>query len=181
MVGLDGEKMSKSKGNLVLVSKLRAAGVDPMAIRLALLSQHYRDDWMWTDDILAAAVERLATWREAVRLDAGLNADATIAAVRAALADDLDAPAALAAVDAWAGASVAIDSDDTDAPSRWPGPSTPCWASGSRRRDGNLHLTPSGSACRAACPTVRHRFPSPRRRAYASPDELTLARVPGSV
>ena len=117
MVGLDGEKMSKSKGNLVLVSKLRAAGVDPMAIRLALLSQHYRDDWMWTDDILAAAVQRLASWREAVRLDAGLNADATIAAVRAALADDLDAPTALAAVDAWAGASVAIDSDDTDAPS----------------------------------------------------------------
>ena len=51
-----------------------------------------------------------------MRLDAGLNADATVAAVRAALADDLDAPAALAAVDAWAGASVAIDSDDTDAP-----------------------------------------------------------------
>jgi L-cysteine:1D-myo-inositol 2-amino-2-deoxy-alpha-D-glucopyranoside ligase len=117
MVGLDGEKMSKSKGNLVLVSKLREAGVDPMAIRLALLSQHYRDDWMWTDDVLAAAVERLAGWREAVRLDAGLNADATIAAVRAALADDLDAPTALAAVDAWAGASVAIDGDDTDAPS----------------------------------------------------------------
>jgi L-cysteine:1D-myo-inositol 2-amino-2-deoxy-alpha-D-glucopyranoside ligase len=88
-----------------------------MAIRLALLSQHYRDDWMWTDDVLAAAVERLAGWREAVRLDAGLNADATIAAVRAALADDLDAPTALAAVDAWAGASVAIDGDDTDAPS----------------------------------------------------------------
>ena len=110
-----------------------------MAIRLALLSQHYRDDWMWTDDLLAAAVERLATWREAVRLDAGLNADATIAAVRAALADDLNAPAALAAVDAWAGASVAIDSDDTDAPRRWPGPSTPCWAFGSRTSDGNLH------------------------------------------
>ena len=117
MVGLDGEKMSKSKGNLVLVSKLRAAGVDPMAIRLALLSQHYRTDWMWTDDVLAAAVERLATWREAVRLDAGLNAEETITAVRAALADDLDAPAALAAVDAWAGASAAIDGDDTDAPS----------------------------------------------------------------
>ena len=43
MVGLDGEKMSKSKGNLVLVSALRRAGVDPMAIRLALLAHHYRD------------------------------------------------------------------------------------------------------------------------------------------
>ena len=116
MVGLDGEKMSKSKGNLVLVSRLREAGVDPMAIRLALLSQHYRTDWMWTDDVLATAVERLATWREAVRLDAALNAADVVTAIRAALADDLDAPAALAAVDAWAGASVAIDGDDTDAP-----------------------------------------------------------------
>ena len=49
MVGLDGEKMSKSKGNLVFVSRLRASGVDPMAIRLALLAHHYRSDWEWTD------------------------------------------------------------------------------------------------------------------------------------
>ncbi|HEU5485770.1 MAG TPA: cysteine--1-D-myo-inosityl 2-amino-2-deoxy-alpha-D-glucopyranoside ligase, partial [Microlunatus sp.] len=118
MVGLDGEKMSKSKGNLVLVSTLRESGVDPMAIRLALLSQHYRADWMWTDDVLAAAQERLETWREAVRLDAALSSDEVIAAIRAALADDLDAPAALAAVDAWAGASTAIDGDDAEAPAR---------------------------------------------------------------
>jgi L-cysteine:1D-myo-inositol 2-amino-2-deoxy-alpha-D-glucopyranoside ligase len=118
MVGLDGEKMSKSRGNLVLVSKLRESGVDPMAIRLALLAQHYRSDWMWTDDILAEAQERLATWREAVRLDAALNADEVIDALRAALADDLDAPAALAAVDSWAGASTAIDGDDAEAPAR---------------------------------------------------------------
>ena len=68
MVGLDGEKMSKSKGNLVLVSQLREAGVDPMAIRLALLSQHYRDDWMWTDDVLdrsAGASAGLARGRPA--------------------------------------------------------------------------------------------------------------------
>ena len=61
MVGLDGEKMSKSKGNLVLVSKLRADGVDPMAIRLALLGQHYRTDWDWTDQHLERAQERLET------------------------------------------------------------------------------------------------------------------------
>ena len=118
MVGLDGEKMSKSKGNLVLVSRLRAAGVDPMAIRLALLSQHYRDDWMWTDDVLTAAIDRLDRWREAVRLDAALNGDDVVAAIRAALANDLDAPAALAAVDGWAGASTAIDSDDAYAPAQ---------------------------------------------------------------
>ena len=116
MVGLDGEKMSKSKGNLVFVSSLRASGVDPMAIRLALLAHHYRDDWDWTDELLVSGQDRLHRWREAVRLDAGLNADDVVAQVRAALAHDLDAPAALAAVDAWAGASVAIDSDDAEAP-----------------------------------------------------------------
>ena len=116
MVGLDGEKMSKSKGNLVFVSSLRASGVDPMAIRLALLAHHYRDDWDWTDELLVSAQSRLNRWREAVRLAAGLNADNVLAEVRAALAHDLDAPAAVAAVDAWAGASVTIDSDDADAP-----------------------------------------------------------------
>ena len=116
MVGLDGEKMSKSKGNLVFVSSLCASGVDPMAIRLVLLAHHYRDNWEWTDELLVSGQDRLDRWREAVRLDAGLNADQVVAQVRAALAHDLDAPAALAAVDAWAGASVAIDSDDAEAP-----------------------------------------------------------------
>ena len=116
MVGLNGEKMSKSKGNLVFVSALRASGVDPMAVRLALLAHHFREDWDWTDELLGSAQIRLNRWREAVRLDAGLNADEVLVQVRAALANDLDAPAALAAVDAWAGASVAIDSDDVEAP-----------------------------------------------------------------
>jgi L-cysteine:1D-myo-inositol 2-amino-2-deoxy-alpha-D-glucopyranoside ligase len=116
MVGLDGEKMSKSKGNLVFVSELRGRGVDPMVIRLALLSHQYLDDWMWTDHELDHAAERLSRWREAVRLDAGVNAGEVLVQVRSALAHDLDAPTALAAVDAWAGASTAIDGDDTDAP-----------------------------------------------------------------
>jgi L-cysteine:1D-myo-inositol 2-amino-2-deoxy-alpha-D-glucopyranoside ligase len=116
MVGLDGAKMSKSKGNLVFVSALLASGVDPMAIRLALLGHHYRDDWEWGDELLESAQGRLNRWREAVRLDAGLNADEVLVQLRAALAQDLDAPSALAAVDAWAGASMAIDSDDAEAP-----------------------------------------------------------------
>jgi L-cysteine:1D-myo-inositol 2-amino-2-deoxy-alpha-D-glucopyranoside ligase len=116
MVGLDGEKMSKSKGNLVFVSALRASGVDPMAIRLALLGHYYREDWEWTDELLVSAQDRLNRWREAVRLPAGLNADEVLVQLRAALAQDLDAPSALAAVDAWAGASMAIDSDDAEAP-----------------------------------------------------------------
>jgi L-cysteine:1D-myo-inositol 2-amino-2-deoxy-alpha-D-glucopyranoside ligase len=102
MVGLDGHKMSKSRGNLVLVSKLRAAGVEPAAIRLAILAHHYRENWEWTDDSLAQAVERLARWREATNLAAGPDAGALLDTVRTRLADDLDAPGALAAVDDWA-------------------------------------------------------------------------------
>ena len=52
MVGLDGQKMSKSRGNLVLVSRLRAAGEDANAVRLAIMGQHYRSDWFWTDELL---------------------------------------------------------------------------------------------------------------------------------
>jgi L-cysteine:1D-myo-inositol 2-amino-2-deoxy-alpha-D-glucopyranoside ligase len=66
MVGLDGEKMSKSLGNLVFVSDLVAGGTEPAAIRLALLAHHYRDDWDWTAAGLAVAEERLARWRSAV-------------------------------------------------------------------------------------------------------------------
>ncbi len=102
MVGLDGEKMSKSKGNLELVSRLRELGVDPMAIRLALLAHHYRSDWEWTSAGLAEAEARLTAWRAAVDRGAGAPADAVVAGVTEALATDLDAPAALALVDAWA-------------------------------------------------------------------------------
>ena len=105
MVGLDGEKMSKSKGNLVLVSKLRSEGVDPSAIRTVLLGQHYRSDWFWTDDLLQAGTERLARWRAAAGNSDERSAAALADRIRAALAEDLDAPAALAAVDAWAAAS----------------------------------------------------------------------------
>ena len=74
MVAYDGEKMSKSKGNLVFVSALRISEVDPMAIRLVLLRHHYRSDWEWTDDQLWDAVDTLATWRRALALGAGAPA-----------------------------------------------------------------------------------------------------------
>ena len=102
MVGLDGEKMSKSKGNLVLVSKLRADGVDPMAIRLALLAQHYRTEWSWTDDVLERAQTRLDTWRAALSVNSAPDSADTVETIRTRVADDLDTPGALAAVDAWA-------------------------------------------------------------------------------
>ena len=102
MVGYQGEKMSKSKGNLVLVSQQRASGVDPMATRLSVLAHHYRSDWEWTDADLSSAQERLATWRTAVGSASRDQAETLVHAVRAALSNDLDAPAALSAVDAWA-------------------------------------------------------------------------------
>jgi L-cysteine:1D-myo-inositol 2-amino-2-deoxy-alpha-D-glucopyranoside ligase len=102
MIALDGEKMSKSRGNLVFVSKLRGAGVDPMAIRLALLDGHYRSDREWTGGRLPAAERRLARWRASVARPAGPPAGPLLDLVRDRLADDLDTPGAIAAVDRWA-------------------------------------------------------------------------------
>lgn len=116
MVGLGGEKMSKSRGNLVLVSRLRAEGVDPMAIRVLLLAQHYRQGWEYAEDLLEAARARLERWREALSVNGGVDATATIAAVRAAVADDLSTPRALRAVDAWCERTLAGEGQDPSAP-----------------------------------------------------------------
>jgi L-cysteine:1D-myo-inositol 2-amino-2-deoxy-alpha-D-glucopyranoside ligase len=116
MIGLDGEKMSKSRGNLVLVSKLRAAGVDPMAIRLALLDGHYRADREWTGGRLPAAEARLARWRAAAALPSAPSATDLLADVRARMADDLDTVAALAALDRWVDGALAAPGDDPEAP-----------------------------------------------------------------
>ncbi|MFF4591908.1 cysteine--1-D-myo-inosityl 2-amino-2-deoxy-alpha-D-glucopyranoside ligase [Amycolatopsis sp. NPDC001319] len=116
MIGLDGEKMSKSRGNLVFVSRLRADGVDPSAIRLALFAGHYCDDRPWTDALLTEAQERLARWREAVALPAGPDATETLARLRDHLSDDLDTPQALTAIDAWATEALRRDGKDTAAP-----------------------------------------------------------------
>ncbi|MDO4898989.1 MAG: cysteine--1-D-myo-inosityl 2-amino-2-deoxy-alpha-D-glucopyranoside ligase [Rothia sp. (in: high G+C Gram-positive bacteria)] len=105
MVGLDGEKMSKSLGNLVLVSKLREQGVDPAVIRLTIMDNHYRTDWFWTDDLLEKAQRRYDVYTSAVEAAAGEPDEAALAllqAVREHLADDLNAPSALVALDQWA-------------------------------------------------------------------------------
>jgi L-cysteine:1D-myo-inositol 2-amino-2-deoxy-alpha-D-glucopyranoside ligase len=102
MIALDGEKMSKSRGNLVFVSKLRGAGVDPMAIRLALLDGHYRADREWTGGRLPQAERRLASWRRATAAPAGPDGMALLEQVRDRLADDLDTSGVLTAVDRWA-------------------------------------------------------------------------------
>jgi len=116
MIALDGEKMSKSRGNLVFVSRLRADGVDPMAVRLALLAGHWRADRSWEPALLAEAEARLAGWREACSLDAGPDAGDTVARLRTHLADDLDTPNALAAVDSWASEARHRRGTDPDAP-----------------------------------------------------------------
>ncbi|SCG73958.1 cysteine--1-D-myo-inosityl 2-amino-2-deoxy-alpha-D-glucopyranoside ligase [Micromonospora inositola] len=116
MIGLNGEKMSKSKGNLVFVSRLRADQVDPMAVRLALISGHYRADRSWTDDLLVVAQERLARWRRAAAVPAGPSGAELLAGVRARLADDLDTPGALAVADVWATQALAGVADDAQAP-----------------------------------------------------------------
>lgn len=100
MVAYQGEKMSKSLGNLVFVSRLVAAGEDPMAIRLVLMAHHYRADWEWTDAELETARARLAAYREALGRSAE-DAD-LVRELRGALRHDLDTPRALAALDRWA-------------------------------------------------------------------------------
>jgi L-cysteine:1D-myo-inositol 2-amino-2-deoxy-alpha-D-glucopyranoside ligase len=145
MVAYQGAKMSKSLGNLVFVSRLRESGVDPMAIRLAVLAHHYRSDWEWTPAVLTDAQTRLSRWRTATTPDPATPDPATpdpatpdpaaptatpavtpaahpstsasatrppatpaaaviLQQVRERLADDLDAPGALAAIDGWADA-----------------------------------------------------------------------------
>jgi L-cysteine:1D-myo-inositol 2-amino-2-deoxy-alpha-D-glucopyranoside ligase len=116
MIGLNGTKMSKSKGNLVFVSRLRADGLDPMALRLALISCHYRADREWTDDVRKAGELRLATWREAAAAGSGPRGPELVAGVRAALANDLDTPTALALVDRWCDATLTGSGSDVDAP-----------------------------------------------------------------
>lgn len=92
MVRMDGEKMSKSLGNLVFVSDLRKE-YDPRAIRLGVLANHYREEWEWDDNLMPTAQARLDRW-----LDAGSGGGA-LAEVRRALDHDLDTPVAIRAID----------------------------------------------------------------------------------
>jgi len=99
LVAFQGKKMSKSLGNLVLVSELTAAGIDPRAIRLAILGQRYRDNWEWTDAVLTDAQSRLAGWIAWAARPIAQSSGELTESLRAAIADDLDTAAALAAVD----------------------------------------------------------------------------------
>jgi L-cysteine:1D-myo-inositol 2-amino-2-deoxy-alpha-D-glucopyranoside ligase len=93
LIAKDGEKMSKSLGNLVFVDKLRTE-FDPLAIRLAIIEHHYRTEWGWDEELMPRNVDRLERWRRS----AGTNPD-LMEQVRAHLDDDLDTPGAVEAVD----------------------------------------------------------------------------------
>lgn len=97
MVRLGGEKMSKSLGNLVFVHTLLESH-EAAAIRIALLTHHYRESWDFDAALLERSSQRLWSWRRAGEGDGGIDA------VRAHLDDDLDTPGAIAAIDEAAGA-----------------------------------------------------------------------------
>lgn len=101
MVGLDGEKMSKSKGNLVFVSQLIQSGIDPMVIRLALLSHKYSQDHMWH----SSEIEKSQALFDLLRLQLSrmevAPTDLVINQIIGALSNDLDTPSAIAALSRW--------------------------------------------------------------------------------
>ncbi len=105
MIGLDGEKMSKSKGNLVFISKLVAAGRDPMAIRWALMKNHYRTDRMWNHELLVEAEAEMAALRSVLTNERVAPTAQIIQKILDSLADDLDTPAVIEAINIWVGQS----------------------------------------------------------------------------
>jgi L-cysteine:1D-myo-inositol 2-amino-2-deoxy-alpha-D-glucopyranoside ligase len=107
MVRKDGEKMSKSLGNLVFVSELVKVW-DPRAVRLACVAHHYRHSWEWHDDLMPAAADRLERWSAAAARPGARPGDEVLEAVRARLDDDLDTPGAVAAIDAAAAEGVDV-------------------------------------------------------------------------
>jgi L-cysteine:1D-myo-inositol 2-amino-2-deoxy-alpha-D-glucopyranoside ligase len=107
MVSMDGHKMSKSRGNLVFVDKLRTQH-DPMAIRLGLIEHHYRTEWEWDDGLMARNEARLAQWKSAAEVGSSRGDIALLAEVRSALDNDLDSPTAVALIDAASKNGVAV-------------------------------------------------------------------------
>ena len=101
MIGLDGEKMSKSKGNLVFVSTLVATGRDPMAIRWALMKDHYRKDRMWTEDLLIQSEKELSALRSALGRKQVAPTKVLIQGMLDSLADDLDTASVIDDVNTW--------------------------------------------------------------------------------
>jgi L-cysteine:1D-myo-inositol 2-amino-2-deoxy-alpha-D-glucopyranoside ligase len=107
MVSMDGHKMSKSRGNLVFVDKLRTQH-DPMAIRLGLIEHHYRTEWEWDDGLMARNEARLSNWKSVAQVGSSHGDIGLLAEVRSVLDNDLDTPTAVALVDVAASKGVAV-------------------------------------------------------------------------
>ena len=105
MIHLDGEKMSKSKGNLVFVSKLLSRGIDPMVIRWALLSGHYQQDRSWSDELLQKSTSEVSLLRSALAQSEVAETKELIQSIISDLANNLDTPASLNRLIAWAKSS----------------------------------------------------------------------------
>jgi L-cysteine:1D-myo-inositol 2-amino-2-deoxy-alpha-D-glucopyranoside ligase len=103
MVRYEGEKMSKSLGNLVFVSDLLKVA-DPRAIRLALMRHHYRSGFEWHDTDLEEGNALLHRLLAAAQCTDGADPRPFAARVRAAIDNDLDSPSALEALDDLASA-----------------------------------------------------------------------------
>ena len=101
MIHLDGEKMSKSKGNLVFVSKLLSQGIDPMVIRWALLSGHYQQDRSWSDELLQKSTSEVSLLRSALAQSEVAETKELIQSIISDLANNLDTQAALNRLIAW--------------------------------------------------------------------------------
>lgn len=106
MIGLDGEKMSKSRGNLVFVSKLLSQGMRPEAIRLALIDGHYQSDRMWSDSLLTKANERIVTIERALARNDVAPTVPVINDIVNALSNNLDTLKVLEIIERWCQATL---------------------------------------------------------------------------
>ncbi|CAB4671616.1 MAG: cysteine--1-D-myo-inosityl 2-amino-2-deoxy-alpha-D-glucopyranoside ligase [Actinobacteria bacterium] len=101
MIGLHGEKMSKSLGNLLFLSTMILEGIDPMAIKVALINRRYSQDYMWNDDALAQAQDLIGRLRLLLSRPEVPPTDLIIEEIIAHLSNDLDTPAVFAALKRW--------------------------------------------------------------------------------
>jgi L-cysteine:1D-myo-inositol 2-amino-2-deoxy-alpha-D-glucopyranoside ligase len=101
MIGLDGEKMSKSKGNLVFVSKLRQEGVSPALIRIALFADRYSTDRMWSRELLDDANKLLARLLSALSRQEVAPTFEVVQEIVNAISDDLNTPKVFELLNSW--------------------------------------------------------------------------------
>ena len=105
MISLNGEKMSKSKGNLVFVSKLLESGIDPMILRWALLRGHYQQDRAWSNELLEISTKEVELVRSALAQSEVADTDNVINSLIQDISNNLDTPSALDRLTRWANLS----------------------------------------------------------------------------